>query len=146
MCTVERKANDILGYVINLRSPLQLRQLIFDKLELDKNIRLPNSLKWSKSNQQSKTTSEEMLNCLRGTHPIIEIILIHRKVILNLNLITFYLNYILFIKLLVQLQQDRYPHGPTKNSACKRQVSFLFQGTIFGLTGHLVGFVFIAQI
>ncbi|MEN2498541.1 MAG: hypothetical protein MHMPM18_002827 [Marteilia pararefringens] len=65
------------GYAINFRSPVQIKNLLYEKLELHLDISKPIG---SKRNFFPKySTCEGRLMELRGTHEIIDIILEHRR-------------------------------------------------------------------
>jgi len=76
---LESEANNILGYIINLRSPLQIKNLIYDRLELDKIFKEKTQNNKNSKIFQNKSTGEEVLRNLLDLHPIIKIILLHRK-------------------------------------------------------------------
>ena len=69
---IEQKVYELAGEKFNISSPKQVGDIIFDKLQLDEKARK------TKTGQYS--TSEEVLESLRGKHPIIELILEHRGI------------------------------------------------------------------
>lgn len=69
---IENKVYEIVGSPFNLSSPKQVGEIIFDKLQLDEKARK------TKTGQYS--TSEEVLESLRGKHPVIDLILEYRGI------------------------------------------------------------------
>jgi DNA polymerase-1 len=69
---LEKKIWELAGGEFNVDSPRQLGQLLFEKLKIDSNF------KKTKSGQYS--TNEEILNKLKDTHPIVNLILEYRQV------------------------------------------------------------------
>mgnify|MGYP002852138864 CR=1 FL=1 len=70
MNDIEEKIKEIAGEEINISSPKQIGELLFDKLKL--------SDKAKKTKTGQYVTSEEVLNSLKGKHEIIELILEYR--------------------------------------------------------------------
>lgn len=70
MNDIEEKIKEIAGEEINISSPKQIGELLFDKLKL--------SDKAKKTKTGQYVTSEEVLNSLKGKHEIIELILDYR--------------------------------------------------------------------
>ncbi len=69
---IESKVYELIGEKINLSSPKQVGELIFDKLKLDE------KAKKTKTGQYS--TSEEVLESLRGKHEVVGLILDYRGI------------------------------------------------------------------
>lgn len=69
---IENKVYNLIGYQINLSSPKQVGELIFEKIKLDE------KAKKTKTGQYS--TSEEVLESLRGKHEIVGLILDYRGI------------------------------------------------------------------
>ncbi|MBF8299078.1 MAG: polymerase, partial [Dehalococcoidia bacterium] len=67
---VEKQAYDSVGHMFNMGSPLQLSSLLFEELGLPK----------SKKMKQGYSTDAQVLEGLRGVHPVIESILEYRQV------------------------------------------------------------------
>ena len=72
IATLEKDARAIVGREINLASPKQLSQLLFEELHL-----IP---KGKRKVSGSYTTNAEVLETMKGAHPIVDIILKHREV------------------------------------------------------------------
>lgn len=69
---IEQQVYELAGEKFNISSPKQVGDIIFDKMQLDEKARK------TKTGQYS--TSEEVLESLRGKHPIIDLILEHRGI------------------------------------------------------------------
>ncbi len=69
---IEDKVYELVGFQFNLSSPKQVGEVIFEKLQLDEKARK------TKTGQYS--TSEEVLESLRGKHPVIDLILEYRGI------------------------------------------------------------------
>ncbi|MBK8092306.1 MAG: DNA polymerase I [Verrucomicrobiaceae bacterium] len=69
---LERKIHEVAGMAVNLNSPKQLGEVLFDKLKL--------SDKPKKTATGQYQTNEQVLQSLLGTHPIIQDILDYREV------------------------------------------------------------------
>lgn len=72
MSEIEKTVFDIVGFEFNLSSPKQVGEVIFDKLRIIENA------KKTKTGQYS--TSEEVLESLRGKHEVIDYILEYRGI------------------------------------------------------------------
>ena len=72
MSDIEKTVFDIVGFEFNLSSPKQVGEVIFDKLRIIENA------KKTKTGQYS--TSEEVLESLRGKHEVIDYILEYRGI------------------------------------------------------------------
>ena len=72
LADIENKVYELIGEQINLSSPKQVGELIFDKLKLDE------KAKKTKTGQYS--TSEEVLESLRGKHEVVGLILDYRGI------------------------------------------------------------------
>jgi len=70
MLEIEEKIRETAGETINISSPKQIGELLFDKLKL--------SDKAKKTKTGQYVTNEEVLNGLRGKHPVVDQILDYR--------------------------------------------------------------------
>ncbi len=70
MLALEQEVEEIAGYPLNVNSPKQIGELLFDKLELDS--------KAKKTKSGAYSTSEDKLEKLRDKHPVVSKILEYR--------------------------------------------------------------------
>jgi DNA polymerase-1 len=70
---LESRAHELAGDVFNLGSPKQLGALLFDKLQLES----PRM----KKTKTGYSTDHEVLDAMRGMHPIVELVLEHRELV-----------------------------------------------------------------
>ncbi len=70
MQALEREIEEVAGYPLNVNSPKQIGELLFDKLELNS--------KAKKTKSGSYSTSEDKLEKLRHKHPVVEKVLDYR--------------------------------------------------------------------
>ncbi len=70
MINLEKEIHEIAGFAFNVSSPMQVGEILFDRLKLD------DKAKKTKTGQYS--TSEDVLEKIRSKHPIIEKILDYR--------------------------------------------------------------------
>lgn len=68
---IQNRVNEIAGETVNLDSPQQLSEVLFDKLNLDTSK--------SKKVKTGYSTSKSVLNKLKNDHPIVELILQYRE-------------------------------------------------------------------
>ncbi len=73
IAALETQAHELAGDVINLGSPKQLAALLFDKLQL--------TSPRMKKTKTGYSTDYEVLDAMRGMHPIIDTILEHRELV-----------------------------------------------------------------
>ncbi|NLE76780.1 MAG: DNA polymerase I, partial [Chloroflexi bacterium] len=71
--SLEARIYDLAGYAFNINSPSQLSEALFDRLGLPKQ-----GLRKTQSGHYS--TAADVLERLKGTHPVVDVILEHRQV------------------------------------------------------------------
>ena len=77
LSAIEQEASSVLGRYVQLTSPVQLRQILYEELKLDEKI--PEKVNRTAATRE-KSTSEACLLKLKDLHPLPRIILSHRRI------------------------------------------------------------------